>query len=226
MVGPMSDPNNSTPPPRATAAPKKAHRALQGAFEDILAAHAPPEAIARMVAHWAMVREANARQNLTGITEPTEAANLHYLDACIAAKLLRPGSLVDFGTGAGFPGLVFAALTPERTIGLVEPRRLRVAFLRETVAALGWTQVAVYACRVQATPPTRFANATCRAVFAADEDLAAAANWLEPGGQLLSFRAASAPLGRQSGPLQRVHTEPYEVGDRSRRIDVWQLPTT
>lgn len=195
---------------------------MSAAFHEVLADHAPPEAIARMVAHWRHVREANARQNLTGITEAGEAAELHYLDACIASPLLRPGSLVDFGSGAGFPGLVFAALAPERAVALVEPRRLRVAFLRQTVATLGWTQVSVYAGKVQGSPPMRFANATCRAVFAADEELAAAAPWLEPQGQLLSFRAASAPHSQRTGPLTRVHSEAYTVRDRARRVDVWR----
>ena len=144
-----------------------------------------------------------------------------YLDACIVKGLLRPGSLVDFGSGAGFPGLVFAALDPSREVALVEPRRLRVAFLRDAVGQLGWGQVQVHAGKVLQAPPKRFANAVCRAVFAHDDDLGQAEPWLLPGGQLLSFRGANAPLNDRAAGLRRVHSEPYEVGGRPRRVDVW-----
>lgn len=198
-----------------------AEKMMTEQFRSVLRDFAPNEAILRMVAHWQLVRAASAEQNLTGISDPTEAATMLYLDACIVARLLRPGGLVDFGSGAGFPGLVFAALDPSREVALVEPRRLRVAFLRDAVAHLGWTQVQVHAGKVQQAPPKRFANAVCRAVFAHDDDLAQAEPWLLFRGQLLSFRGASAPLNDRAGGLRRAHSEPYEVGGKARRVDVW-----
>lgn len=178
-------------------------------------------AIRRMAQHWLLVAEANAQHNLTGIRDVAVAAQMHYRDACLAAKLLVAGDLVDFGSGAGYPGLVFAALDPTRTVALVEPRRLRVAFLREASERLGFARVTVHACKVQASPPQQFANAVCRAVFSDDRDLAAAAAWLVPGGRLLSFRAAGAGKSHRQGQLERTQSVHYEVGGSARRVDVW-----
>jgi len=97
------------------------------------------------------LKAANHDQNL--IAESTLASlwERHILDS---AQLVRfephtGASWVDIGSGAGFPGLVIAALT-DGPMTLVEPRRLRAQFLEETAATLGlFDRVTVLASKIE-----------------------------------------------------------------------------
>jgi 16S rRNA (guanine527-N7)-methyltransferase len=96
------------------------------------------ETFDRLAAYVELVKEGSARQNLVSRSTLDEAWDRHILDS---AQLLRfearPGaSWVDIGSGAGLPGIVIAILA-EGPVTLVEPRKLRADFLRDTIAALG-----------------------------------------------------------------------------------------
>jgi 16S rRNA (guanine527-N7)-methyltransferase len=90
-----------------------------------------------------------------------------------AAKL--PASLLDFGSGAGFPGLPIQILWPELRVTLAESRHKKAAFLRETVRFLG-LKTEIWADRVETMPTDRkFPVVTMRAVDQMSEAVAAAA---------------------------------------------------
>ena len=78
----------------------------------------------------------NQRMNLTAITQPEEVAVKHFLDSALflrhSGTLPETLSLIDVGTGAGFPGLVLAVLKPNWKITLLDSLQKRVNFL-ETV---------------------------------------------------------------------------------------------
>ena len=84
------------------------------------------------------LKAANATQNLVSAPTLDAVWERHILDS---AQLVRfeprsPASWIDIGSGAGLPGIVIAILS-NGPITLVEPRRLRAAFLQETVNKLG-----------------------------------------------------------------------------------------
>jgi len=85
-----------------------------------------------------LLKAANRTQNLIAASTLDRIWERHILDSVQLVRFEpRAGaSWVDIGSGAGLPGIVIAALT-EGPVTLVEPRRLRAAFLQETVAALG-----------------------------------------------------------------------------------------
>lgn len=97
------------------------------------------------------LRTASQAQNLVSASTLESIWARHILDSAQLVRFEpRPGaSWVDIGSGAGLPGLVVAALT-EGPITLVEPRRLRAAFLEEAVSALGLTpRVTVVASKIE-----------------------------------------------------------------------------
>ena len=77
--------------------------------------------------------------NLTAITEPSAFAGLHLLDSLSLIPLagLSSGTVVDVGTGAGFPGVPLAIALPEARVTLLDSLGKRIEFLRETCGALG-----------------------------------------------------------------------------------------
>jgi 16S rRNA (guanine527-N7)-methyltransferase len=100
----------------------------------------PRETLERLETFVAFLREENARQNLVSQATLGTAWQRHILDS---AQLLQwspspSATWIDMGTGAGFPGLVVAALH-EGTVTLVEERKLRVDFLRRAANLLGVT---------------------------------------------------------------------------------------
>jgi 16S rRNA (guanine527-N7)-methyltransferase len=110
---------------------------------------------------------AGVERGLIGPREIPRLWDRHVLNCAVAVDLAVPNaSVLDVGSGAGLPGLVWALVRPDLTVTLVEPLQRRVDFLREVVADL---QVAgrVQICRARAEDLAGKAQAdvvTCRAV--------------------------------------------------------------
>jgi 16S rRNA (guanine527-N7)-methyltransferase len=80
-----------------------------------------------------------------------EIVEIHFLDSLALLGLFgqSPTSLLDVGSGAGFPGLVCKAVRPEIRVALVEPRLKRVSFLRHVCRLLGLADMEVHSCRLE-----------------------------------------------------------------------------
>ena len=83
--------------------------------------------------HYILLQRWNARLNLTRIESLEAAVRLHYCESLFAGGQLPPGplSIVDVGSGAGFPGIPIAILRPECSVVLVEAHQRKAVFLRE-----------------------------------------------------------------------------------------------
>ena len=144
----------------------------------------------------------NARTNLTAIRDPEEIVRRHFGESLFAARHLDPGTLLDFGSGAGFPGLPIALFRPEITVTLAESQNKKASFLREAVRTLG-LPTEVWSDRVEVMPPNRkFYTVTLRAVDNMEAALPAAIARIAKGGRLaLLTTMAHAPTEGRSIPL-------------------------
>ena len=129
----------------------------------------PCSAVPRLLDFAGRLLEKNRVMNLTAITEPKDVATLHLLDcaALLAQADMRGKTVIDVGTGAGFPGIVLAILEPSARFTLLDSLGKRVDFLREVCEQLGLKNVTCVHARAEefaAGHRERFDIATSRAV--------------------------------------------------------------
>lgn len=112
-----------------------------------------PERAAAFNRYAEMLRERNEKINLTAITEPEEVKVKHFLDSCSAAELLPGGaSVLDIGSGAGFPGLPLKIVRPDLTVTLLDSVNKKVAFVSDVVAELKLSGVTAVHARIEDFP--------------------------------------------------------------------------
>jgi 16S rRNA (guanine527-N7)-methyltransferase len=100
---------------------------------------------AALESHYELLCRWNRTLNLTRINEIKEVVERHYGESLFLAERLESGSIVDIGSGAGFPGLVVAIARPECAVTLVESHQRKAVFLRE--ASRGLSNIRVLAKR-------------------------------------------------------------------------------
>jgi len=140
----------------------------------------------------------NARVNLTGLKSARDIVIRGFLDSLAVLPFLENAvSLVDLGSGAGFPGLVLKLARPDLKLTLVESRGKKTAFLDYLVAL--WSLAGVEVVHAFLTPKLaqewgpRFAVATSRAAFSLEQFFKLAAPLLLPGGQALALKGPKVP---------------------------------
>ena len=112
----------------------------------------PPEAIDQLCRYAQLLVEQNKVMNLTAITDPEGIARLHFLDSAALLPLCGGAagkSLIDVGTGAGFPGLVLKILCPELKLTLLDSLGKRVNWLSQVALELGLKDVTCLHARAE-----------------------------------------------------------------------------
>jgi 16S rRNA (guanine527-N7)-methyltransferase len=142
----------------------------------------------------------NARINLTAVRDPEEIVRRHFRECIFVARLIPPGvrTLLDFGSGAGLPGIPIAICRPEIQVTLAESQGKKASFLREAVRTLHLT-AAIRDGRVETMAEGRVFDAVVlRAVDSMEEACRLAAERLDEGGWIAAFatRATEDALAR------------------------------
>jgi 16S rRNA (guanine527-N7)-methyltransferase len=160
----------------------------------------------------ALLIEENARQNLVAAASLPHIWRRHIADS---AQLLRfvpretSSPWLDLGTGAGFPGLVIAALRPDCEVLMVESRGRRAEWLERARNAMGLDQARVLGAKLEAVPHRTVRVISARAFAPLPRLLALSArfsttetHWLLPKG-----RSAQQELDAESQFRHMFHVE-------------------
>ena len=195
-------------------------RALFAAHQIVVTAEqaAALEQYARLLQEW------NERMNLTAITDDEGILVKHFLDSALALRLARPtGSVIDVGTGAGFPGVVWKLLCPDLRLTLLDSLQKRLTFLETVCAALGIEAALVHArAEDGGRDPAlreRFDCATARAVAGMNVLSEYCLPFVKTGGV---FAALKGPQMEEELPLARKAIS--VLGGKVERVETYALP--
>ena len=147
--------------------------------------------------YYTLLDEKNRQMNLTAINGESETARLHFLDCAAILPLLPPGplSVLDVGSGAGFPGLVLKLLRPDLSLTLLDSQNKRVLFQQEVCDALNLGDVTCLSLRAEEAPAAMresFDVVVSRAVARLNVLSELCLPFVKPGGLFLSMKGSAA----------------------------------
>ncbi len=183
----------------------------------------PENALERFSRFQEMLLRANEQFNLTRVPDdPAEAADRNYLDslsllASVPEVRLGTRTLLDLGSGAGFPGIPLSIAMPETRVTLMDSLGKRVSFLNRVIEELGLNAVAVHARAEEAAKlPSyreRFDLVTARAVAAMPTLTEWAMPFVRVGGIFAAYKGPSVDeeLSRAQSVIRRTGGEGCRV---------------
>lgn len=141
--------------------------------------------------------ETNQVMNLTAITDPADVATLHFLDSAALLTLadFQNKSVVDVGTGAGFPGMPLRILEPSIHLTLLDSLGKRITFLQGVCNTLGLSDVACVHQRAEefaAKHMETYDIATSRAVASLPMLAELCLPLVKVGGQFLAMKSVDS----------------------------------
>lgn len=148
-----------------------------------------------------LLATAGVERGLIGPREVPRLWDRHLLNCAVAVPLVPPDAdVIDVGSGAGLPGIVWAVVRSDITVTCLEPLQRRATFLEEVVAELGLTdRVQVVRARaediVRGRGPVTSLRArvvTARAVAPLERLAGWTVPLVQPGGELLALKGRSA----------------------------------
>jgi 16S rRNA (guanine527-N7)-methyltransferase len=150
----------------------------------------PAGAAERMAQHLELVEKWNRVHNLTAVRETAQMVTLHVLDSLSLLPYLQQAqSMVDVGTGPGFPGIPAAIARPDMQVTLLDSSHKKCAFLEQARGELGLANVRVVCDRVeQWRPGERFDAIVSRAFAELTDFVAQAGHLAAPGGRFLAMK--------------------------------------
>ena len=173
--------------------------------------------VEKLAEYLALLQTWNRKINLTAITEERAVVELHFLDSLAVAPLVRDcASLIDVGSGAGFPGAVLAIALPSLAVTCIDAVAKKVAFL-QTLKRTVAPNLEPQHRRDEAVDRT-FDAAVSRATWDPPEWLGHGARLVNANGLVIAMQTADAPLLETPHGFVREPAIEYSVGGAARRV--------
>ncbi len=129
------------------------------------------------------------RVNLTAIREPQKMVSAHVLDSLAVRPFIEGHSVIDVGTGAGFPGLPLAIVEPKINFQLLDSNGKKISFVNHIIAQLGISNAATVKARAEDyAPGKRFDTVIARALASTVKLLQLAGHLVREDGVLLALK--------------------------------------
>lgn len=185
----------------------------------------------KLCRYYDLLIEWNKVMNLTALTEPRDVALKHFADSLALLKYCdidNGASVIDVGTGAGFPGVVLAIARPDLRITLLDSLQKRLSFLDEVCKELDLPGVKTVHSRAEDGARTdlrdSFDYAVARAVAPLNVLCEYCLPYVKAGGRFLAMkgRGAAAELSEATAALNALNSElncrhNFELGEAGER---------
>lgn len=187
----------------------------------------------KLLLYHEMLVKTNKEMNLTRVADdPIEAADRNYLDSLSIVPYIKDAkTLIDVGTGAGFPGIPVSILCPHVRVTLMDALNKRVGFLKSVIEALDLNAQAVHFRAEDAAKKAEFRDSFDIAAARAVAEMNVLTEWLMPfvrvGGRMLSMKGPNADdemqraenaLSALNGKLLAIHRTQIPGRDWDHRI--------
>lgn len=184
----------------------------------------PSTTLDRLTTHYRLLRTWSRRMNLTGLRTRKAILDRHFIEPLVASRFMEgDGTLLDLGSGNGFPAVPLAILHPGTRLVLVEASEKKSTFLWIVLREVGLKAAQVVTERVCRRAdlsrylPVRWL--TFRALKIDDALSGSGPDLLEPGGRMMAFvsateadrLAATPPSGLRPGATHRLPNSPGDV---------------
>ena len=192
----------------------------------LAALNLPVEGIPALVRYGDLLIETNKVMNLTAITDPEDVATLHFLDsaALLTLESFSGKSVVDVGTGAGFPGLPLRVLEPSIRLTLLDSLNKRIQFLETVCRELDLPDVACVHARAEEFARQhreQYDIAASRAVAQLNVLCELALPLVKVGGQFLAMKSVDT-----DDEIQRAKSAIAQLGGKIGKIWDYAIPGT
>jgi 16S rRNA (guanine527-N7)-methyltransferase len=175
----------------------------------------PPEAPEKLAQLLIELKRWNARINLTSVRDDAAVVPAHILDSLAVRPWIEGKRVLDFGTGAGFPGLPLAIAAPDVRFELLDSSGKKIAFVQHMIGVLNIENAVAVKARVEHyAPATRFDTVVTRAFAAIPEILKLSGHLVGEDSVLLALKG------------KYPHDELRQLNDMNELSAVWDYNVT
>ena len=193
-----------------------------------LTGRVPEDAPAQLAQYGRMLLEKNQVMNLTAIQEPGHSLRLHMLDCAALLKFcdFENKTLIDVGTGAGFPGMALKMLVPSLEVTLLDSLNKRLDWLLETCGTLSLQGIRTLHARAEEQAQVKgfrdsFDFAAARAVADLRVLCELCLPYVKVGGQFLAMKSTNSDR-----ELEEAAHAIKLLGGRVRGVHDYAIPGT
>ncbi len=176
------------------------------------------EQVRQLLDYHALINKWNKVYNLSAIRDPLESIKKHFLDSFSILEFIKPGLLLDVGSGAGLPGIIIAIMKPKTNVFVIDSVGKKCRFMQTVKTELGLENLTVINNRVESFDyPELFSQITSRAFASAIDTLNKTKHLIANDGRYLLMKGDNIALENIENMESKVHVlkVPFVSDNRS-----------
>jgi len=176
------------------------------------------EQVRQLLDYHALINKWNKVYNLSAIRDPLESIKKHFLDSFSILEFIKPGLLLDVGSGAGLPGIIIAIMKPKTNVFVIDSVGKKCRFMQTVKTELGLENLTVKNTRVESfNYPESFSQITSRAFASAIDTVNKTKHLIANDGRYLLMKGDNIALENIENMESKVHVlkVPFVSDNRS-----------
>jgi len=176
------------------------------------------EQVRQLLDYHALINKWNKVYNLSAIRDPLESIKKHFLDSFSILEFIKPGLLLDVGSGAGLPGIIIAIMKSKTNVFVIDSVGKKCRFMQTVKTELGLENLTVINNRVESfNYPELFSQITSRAFASAIDTVNKTKHLIANDGRYLLMKGDNIALENIENMESKVHVlkVPFVSDNRS-----------